>query len=108
MNVGRWAASDQGVVEPSVIPLDVVMRHVLCECTTEMTFADRDDPIETLRLNGSYEAFGIRVRVGWTGGRLDDVYASVAEALADLAAPLAVAIANQHAMRREEAFVNRQ
>jgi len=84
------------------------MGDVLCECATEMTFADRDDPIEALGLNGSYEAFRIRVRVGRTGRRLHDVSARVAQALADLAAPLAVAIADQCAMCHQEAIGGRQ
>ena len=32
----------------------MVMGDVLCECATEMAFADRDDPIEAFGLNRSY------------------------------------------------------
>ena len=86
----------------------MVMGDVLCECATEMAFADRDDPIEAFGLNRSYEAFGMRVGIRRASGRLQDVNARVAEPLADLAAPLAVAIANHHAMGNEEAFLGCQ
>ena len=82
----------------------MVMGDVLCECATEMAFADRDDPIEAFGLKRSYEAFGMRVGIGRAGGRLHDVYARVAEPFADLAAPLAVTIANHNAMGHEKAF----
>lgn len=85
---GRRRSGNQDVTKPLVIALAVVMRDVLCECATEMTFADRDDPIEALGLDGSYEAFGVRVRVGRTGGRLHDGNARIAEAFADPAAPV--------------------
>jgi hypothetical protein len=66
------------------------------------------DPIQAFSLDGPREAFGIRIGVGCTGGRLRDVNAGVTESLADVVAPFAVAIADHHAMRDEEALLCRQ
>lgn len=48
------------------------------------------------------------MRSHWVpSGHLRHAYAGVAESLADVVAPLAVAIADQHAMRDEKALVRR-
>jgi pimeloyl-ACP methyl ester carboxylesterase len=62
-----------------VIALAMVMGDVLCECATEMAFADRDDPIEAFGLDRSYEAFDMRVGIRRASGRLHDGNARVAE-----------------------------
>ena len=73
-----------------------------------MVFAHRDDPIQAFSLDGPHEAFGIRIGVGCTDRRLHHMNAGVAESLADVVAPFAVAIADHHAMRDEEALLCRQ
>lgn len=86
----------------------MVMSDVLHERATEVVFAHGDDPIQAFSLDGPHEAFGVRIGIGCADGRLHDMNAGVAESLANVVAPFAVAIADHHAMRDEEALLCRQ
>ncbi len=61
---GRWRARDQDVLDPLMIPLPVVMFEVLCHRPSQMTFAERDHPVEALFFDRSHEPFGMGIRIG--------------------------------------------
>ena len=58
----RRPAVDEFVAEPLVIPLPVVMRDELGDRPAEITFTERDHPVEALVLDRAREA--LRVRIG--------------------------------------------
>jgi hypothetical protein len=42
----------------------MIVRHELCDGSSKVALADRDDPIETFLFDGSHEAFGVGIRIG--------------------------------------------
>ncbi len=58
VNDGRCC--DQAVVEPLVMPFNVIVRHELCHCSPEVPLPHRDHTIETLRLDRSDESLHFR------------------------------------------------
>lgn len=57
-----WWALNEGVLQTLMIPLTMVMHDKLRHRSSEVTFSDRNDPIETLFLHRPHEP--LRVGVG--------------------------------------------
>jgi len=57
-------AVDQGIPQPLMVPLVVVVRHVFADCSSKMVLTQRYDPLKTLALDRQNEAFrqGVQVR----------------------------------------------
>lgn len=60
--------AQQVIVEPLAVSFPMVMLHVLLDDEAQMVLAERDDSIETLLFDGSYQPFGIAFRFGLLGG----------------------------------------
>src|SRR4051812_17833031 len=75
----RECAFDQLVRKALMIPLTVIMLDVLGDRPAEVTFAERDHPIEALVLDRAHEPFGIRIRIRRLKRRLHDADPGLAQ-----------------------------
>ena len=82
---------DQCVVNPLVIPLAMVMRDVIRDRSSQIPLADRNQPIEALFVDGSYEAFGIGIRIRRPIGRQHDADPRLAQPRVYRRTPLCIA-----------------
>jgi len=76
----RWCEAfrrNQPIVKTLVIPLPVIMRRECGESSTQVGFAEDDDPIQALLLDRPDEALRIRIAVGRLERRLHDADANV-------------------------------
>ena len=60
----RGCAVDQFVTKALVIALTVVVLDELRDRPAEMTFAERDHPVQALVLDRAHKAFGVGIRIG--------------------------------------------
>jgi hypothetical protein len=67
--VGRL---DQPIIDPLVIPLPMIVSGILASCLSKRPFAEEDHSAETLIVDRSDEALGIRVQVGRSVRQADD------------------------------------
>src|SRR5436190_12928978 len=84
-------------LEPTVRPLGVVVVDVDAEHTLEVAVVEDQQPVETLRADGSDEALRDRICLRRAHGRLHRPDAVASEDLVEGTAVLAVAVADQEA-----------
>src|SRR5512134_1653013 len=58
-----WCALNEGVLQTLMIPLAMVMHDKLRHRSSEVTFPDRNDPVETLLLHRPHEPLRVCIRV---------------------------------------------
>ena len=55
---------DQFVLKTLMVPLRVVVRHELCQCTPEMVLTEQDQTVQAFLFDGAHEPLCIGVAVG--------------------------------------------
>ena len=92
---------DQLVIKSLVVSFAMVVCDEVDERPPEVTFTERDDAIQAFLFDRADEPLRMRVAV-WCPERCpDDADARCREETFDAKAPLAITIADQHAMRVE-------
>ena len=61
---------DQVVPETLMVPLSVIMKEVLGAGSSERAFAEEDELVETLGLDGQDKSLSERIQVGAAAGQL--------------------------------------
>ena len=83
------------MANPLVIPFDMVMRDVLRDRRSEVSFAERNQPVQAFLFDGPHEPFGVGICIRGALGRKHDADARLVESTAHVTAPLPVPIANE-------------
>jgi hypothetical protein len=96
--LGRGRAIDEGVAEPLVIALRMIVLDELGKGSSQMALAEGDHTVETFSLDRSHEPFRVRIRVGGLERCADDLEPGLVQKLLNGPAPLRVPVADQHAM----------
>ena len=102
----RRFGKNQSVVQTLVIPLVVIVRREVAERPAQVSFTEKDDPVEAFFLDRTDEAFGVRVAIRRAVRRQYDTNPRVGQGLAERAAPLQVSVAEQDPMREKRAIVH--
>jgi hypothetical protein len=97
---GYW--HDQPVAEPLLVPLPVVVRRELVERTDEAPFAEQDQSVQALLTNRPHEPLRVGVGVRRLERRQDHAHACPFQKASESGRPLAVPVADQHPMARQE------
>src|SRR5262249_38153851 len=71
----------------------------------EVVFADRNHAVVALVFDRPYEPFSVGIRVGCLTRRLHHADPHLAQPRANRRAPLAIAVADQHAMADEDPLI---
>ena len=80
MPSGSRCSGDQVVVQPLMIPLAIVVGDEFRDRSSMMTFAERNQAVQTVLFDRADEPFGVRVRIGCAIWGPDDANSRVLEA----------------------------
>src|SRR5213076_599927 len=83
-------------------PLPVVVRHELVDGAEQPTFPEEDQAVETFRPDRAHEVLRVGVGIGRLDGRQHDPYPRALDDTAESVRPLAVTIADEHLVARQE------
>jgi hypothetical protein len=85
-----------------MVSLPMVVRHELVEGAEQATFPEKDQAVETLLSDRAHEPFRVRVGIRRLDGRQHDPHPGALDDAAESVGPLAVAIADEDLVVRQE------
>ena len=101
----RWCKAfwrNQPIVKTLVIPFSVIVRRECGERSTQVGFAEDDDPIQAPLFNRPHEALRIRIAVGRLDRRPHDANAGVGQGPSEGGPPLGVTVTEEVVLFRCE------
>jgi hypothetical protein len=101
---GRGGRGDQRIPEPLMVSLPVIVRHELVEGAEQPTLPKQDQAVETLFSDRAHEPFCVGVGIRRLGGRQHDPHPGALEDAAESVGPLAVSIADEDLVARQESI----
>src|SRR5262249_8968672 len=114
VNTVGWMglSRDQPVAEPLMVPLSVVVCDELIEGAKQLTLAEKDQTVETLRADRAHEALRVSIGIRSLDMRLHDPHSRALNDATESLRPLAVPVADEdpppHGPRHESLIWRRR